>query len=143
MYECLMYSLLAPATAVLTSPQPTSQPAVSTQQPQQVSPPTPAPPSTPQPTPQFTATPTMRPVPPLLATTPTGQRTIITTDQQPVQQQTQTQVVGTPVVVTQRPMQQQTVTHIRIQPQPSSNVLQKRGLALTVCNLSCVLCQKS
>ncbi|XP_018572785.1 negative elongation factor A [Anoplophora glabripennis] len=121
----------APATAVLTSPQPTPQPAVTTQQPQQVSPPTPAPPATPQPTPQFTATPTMRPVPPLLATTPTGQRTIITTDQPPVQQQAQTQVVGTPVVVTQRPMQQQTVTHIRIQPQSSSNVLQKRGLALT------------
>ncbi|KAJ8930200.1 hypothetical protein NQ314_017023 [Rhamnusium bicolor] len=121
----------APVATVLSSAQPTPQATVPVQQPQQASPPTGVAPTTPQPTPQFTTTPTMRPVPPLLATTPTGQRTIIT-DQQTIQPQAQ-QVIGTPVVVTQRPVQQQqqTVTHIRIQPQPSSNVLQRRGLALT------------
>ncbi|XP_056633978.1 negative elongation factor A [Diorhabda carinulata] len=79
---------------------------------------------------------TMRPVPPLLATTPSGQRTIISSEPtvQQVQQHVQTQhIIGTPVVVTQRPVQQpqQTVTHIRIQPQPTATVLQRRGLALT------------
>ncbi|XP_028138660.1 negative elongation factor A [Diabrotica virgifera virgifera] len=136
----------AASTAPTTSiPQPTIQPpatpavltpVVTTPSAQQISPPTPAPIPTPQPvavTQQFIQT--LRPVPPLLATTPSGQRTIISTEQvQQVQQQVQAQqIIGTPVVVTQRPIQQpqQTVTHIRIHPQPTSNVLQRRGLALT------------
>ncbi|KAJ8984790.1 hypothetical protein NQ317_003704 [Molorchus minor] len=124
-------TVAATTTTVLPTPQPVSQTTVVTQQAPQTAPPTPAPVPTPQPTLQYTAAATMRPVPPLLATTPSGQRTIIT-DQQIVQQQPQ-QIIGTPVVVTQRPVQQQqqTVTHIRIQPQPSANVLQRRGLALT------------
>ncbi|XP_030749942.1 negative elongation factor A isoform X2 [Sitophilus oryzae] len=81
-------------------------------------------------TPQYITTQNLRPVPPLLATTPSGQRTIITTDQA-TGIQTQQIITGTPVVVTQRPaQQQQTVTHIRIQPQPATN-FQRRGLALT------------
>lgn len=99
-----------------------------------MSPPTPTQPTAPQTTAQFTPTTTARPVPPLLATTPSGQRTTIITEQPasaPV-----AQVVGTPVVVTQRPAQQaQTVTHIRLQAQPASNALQRRGLALTVRNV--------
>ncbi|CAH1134907.1 unnamed protein product [Ceutorhynchus assimilis] len=83
-------------------------------------------------TPQYIAAQNLRPVPPLLATTPAGQRSIITTTDQVNGLQTQ---LITPVVVAQRPQQQpaqqqQTVTHIRIQPQPANN-LQKRGLALT------------
>ncbi|XP_023015388.1 negative elongation factor A isoform X2 [Leptinotarsa decemlineata] len=128
----------APSASVLSSPQPAviqppPTPIVAPPTPapvQHVSPPTPAPPPTPQPaiTPQFIQT--MRPVPPLLATTPSGQRAIIT--EQPQQVQTQ-QIIRTPVLVAQRPVQQtqQTVTHIRIQPQPTTNVLQRRGLALT------------
>ncbi|XP_050293392.1 negative elongation factor A [Anthonomus grandis grandis] len=86
-------------------------------------------------TPQYITTQTLRPVPPLLATAPNGQRTIITTDQTSSLQPQQI-IAGTPVVVTQRAAQpqqqqsQQTVTHIRLQPQPA-NHLQKRGLALT------------
>ncbi|ENN75261.1 negative elongation factor A [Dendroctonus ponderosae] len=81
-------------------------------------------------TPQFITAQNLRPVPPLLATTPNGQRTIITTDQA-TGIQTQQIITGTPMVVTQRPSQpQQTVTHIRIQSQPANN-LQRRGLALT------------
>ncbi|CAH1115421.1 unnamed protein product [Psylliodes chrysocephalus] len=137
------------SSAVITAPPtPAPQPTI-VQLPPTPAPPTPAPPPTPQqisppvpvPTPQPAVAVaqqfihTMRPVPPLLATTPSGQRTIISTEQniQPVQQQVQTQIIGTPVVVAQRPMQQpqQTVTHIRIQPQPTTNVLQRRGLALT------------
>nr|CAI5868828.1 unnamed protein product [Callosobruchus analis] len=78
---------------------------------------------------QFAAQAAMRPVPPLLATGPVQvQQTQIHT-----QAGTQVQqIIGTPVVITQRPVQQQqTVTHIRIQPQPATNVLQRRGLALT------------
>ncbi|XP_066146875.1 negative elongation factor A [Euwallacea fornicatus] len=78
-------------------------------------------------TPQYITTQNMRPVPPLLATTPSGQRTIITTDQA-TGLQTQQIITGTPVVVTQRPSPQ--VTHIHIQSQPTNN-LQRRGLALT------------
>ncbi|CAG9861888.1 unnamed protein product [Phyllotreta striolata] len=114
-----------PLTSTSASPAPVSATQVSTA----------ASVSTPQPavavTQQFIHT--MRQVPPLLATTPAGQRTIITSEQnvQPVQQ-VQTQIIGTPVVVAQRPVQpQQTVTHIRIQPQPTTNVLQRKGLALT------------
>ncbi|XP_076265678.1 negative elongation factor A-like isoform X1 [Rhynchophorus ferrugineus] len=80
-------------------------------------------------TPQYITAQNLRPVPPLLATTPSGQRTIITTDQA-TGIKTQQIITGTPVVVTQRPTQQQTVTHIRIQPQPTTN-FQRRGLALT------------
>lgn len=80
---------------------------------------------------RFISTQSLRPVPPLLATSPSGQRTIITTDQA-TGIQTQQIITGTPMVVTQRPAQnqQQTVTHIRIQPQPTNN-FQRRGLALT------------
>ncbi|KAJ8948166.1 hypothetical protein NQ318_009258 [Aromia moschata] len=102
------------ATVLATSPSAPAQPtaAAAQQQPQQV----------------VTAPPTPRPASHAPAH---AARTIITTDQQTVVQAQQ--VVGTPVVVTQRPaQQQQTVTHIRIQPQPSSNVLQRRGLALTL-----------
>ncbi|CAG9819389.1 unnamed protein product [Phaedon cochleariae] len=75
-----------------------------------------------------------RPVPPLLATTAAGQRAMVAEQPQQQVQQVQQQIISTPVVVTQRPIQQQpqpTVTHIRIQPQPSGNALQRRGLALT------------
>lgn len=74
--------------------------------------------------PQYVTTqPTMRPVPPLLATTQVAQRTIVS-------DQPATAVpVGTPVVISTRPVQQ--VTQIRIQPQPPANSLQRRGLALT------------
>ncbi|CAH1967768.1 unnamed protein product [Acanthoscelides obtectus] len=77
---------------------------------------------------QFAAQAAMRPVPPLLATTGAVQ-----VQQTQIQPGTQVQqIIGTPVVITQRPVQQQqTVTHIRIQPQPATNVLQRRGLALT------------
>ncbi|XP_045475650.1 negative elongation factor A [Harmonia axyridis] len=78
---------------------------------------------------QFSTTTSLRPVPPLLATTPLGQRTIV------ADQQTFTVVgqIPTPNIVTQRPMQNQsTVTHIRIHtPQQPASALQKRGLALT------------
>ncbi|XP_044272165.1 negative elongation factor A [Tribolium madens] len=73
-----------------------------------------------------TQLPTMRPVPPLLATTPTGQRTILT-DQS-------VKAVGqvSNIAIAQRTTQATpTVTHIRIQPQTTSNALQRRGLALT------------
>ncbi|EFA10288.1 negative elongation factor A isoform X1 [Tribolium castaneum] len=73
-----------------------------------------------------TQLPTMRPVPPLLATTPSGQRTILT-DQS-------VKAVGqvSNIAIAQRTTQATpTVTHIRIQPQTTSNALQRRGLALT------------
>ncbi|KAK9889542.1 hypothetical protein WA026_006897 [Henosepilachna vigintioctopunctata] len=91
-------------------------------------------PPTSVPTPQFVAPATMRPVPPLLATTPIGQRTAVVAavasgDQQALAAVSQ---LTSPIVVTQRPAQAQpTVTHIRIQPQPAANALQRRGLALT------------
>ncbi|KAJ3649338.1 hypothetical protein Zmor_021088 [Zophobas morio] len=75
---------------------------------------------------QIAATPTMRPVPPLLATTPTGQRTILT------DQSVKTIGQVSNIAIAQRTTQPtQTVTHIRIQPQTTSNALQRRGLALT------------
>ncbi|KAF2899133.1 hypothetical protein ILUMI_07042 [Ignelater luminosus] len=75
-------------------------------------------------TPQYVAT-TVRPVPPLLATTASGQRTAV------VSEQPATAVPpGTPIVLTTtRPIQQ--VTQIRIQQPPTTNSLQRRGLALT------------
>ncbi|RZB39381.1 negative elongation factor A, partial [Asbolus verrucosus] len=75
---------------------------------------------------QFTAAPTMRPVPPLLATTPAGQRTILT------DQSVKTIGQVSNIAIAQRSSQPTpTVTHIRIQPQTTSNALQRRGLALT------------
>ncbi|XP_044755588.1 negative elongation factor A [Coccinella septempunctata] len=127
----------APAT-----PQPTVQPTAAPATPQVTAQPTvvvpvtqvppavtvqsaPAPPAVTQ----FTTTTSLRPVPPLLATTPVGQRTIV------ADQQTFTVVgqIPAPNIVTQRPMQNQsTVTHIRIHtPQQPASALQKRGLALT------------
>lgn len=76
---------------------------------------------------QFPVTPTMRPVPPLLATTPTGQRTILTDQSGKTIGQ-----VGN--LIAPRAQPTQTVTQIRIQPQATSNALQRRGLALTVIN---------
>lgn len=89
-------------TVITAPPTPAPQPTI-VQLPPTPAPPTPAPPPTPQqisppvpvPTPQPAVAVaqqfihTMRPVPPLLATTPSGQRTIISTEQniQPVQQQ--------------------------------------------------------
>ncbi|KAG5888477.1 hypothetical protein JTB14_022105 [Gonioctena quinquepunctata] len=127
--------LVSPPAVIQPPPTPIAAPQTPAPPQPQISPPTPAAPPTPQPaiTQQFIQT--MRPVPPLLATTPSGQRAIIT--EQPQQQQLQQvqaqQIMGTPVLVAQRPVQQtqQTVTHIRIQPQPTTNVLQRRGLALT------------
>lgn len=70
---------------------------------------------------------TARPVPPLLA-----QRTVITADQATATAAVTGVTVGTPVVLQTRPVQQ--VTQIRIQPQPAGGSLQRRGLALTVCD---------
>ncbi|XP_060529549.1 negative elongation factor A [Cylas formicarius] len=131
----------AAATSVLTTAQHSPQQTPPKSAPPTPAPPTPAPASLPPPaaqptgTHQYVTTQTIRPVPPLLATMPSGQRTIITTDQA-TGIQTAQQIIGTPVVITQRPIQTQqqqqpqTVTHIRIQPQPATN-LQRRGLALT------------
>lgn len=75
---------------------------------------------------QFTPAPSMRPVPPLLATTPAGQRTILTDQVKTIGQVSN-------IAIAQRTTQATpTVTHIRIQPQTTSNALQRRGLALTV-----------
>ncbi|KAF5303498.1 hypothetical protein FQA39_LY09961 [Lamprigera yunnana] len=73
-------------------------------------------------TPQYITT--ARPVPPLLTTTAAGQRTAVVSEQS-----TTSVPIGTPVVLTTRPIQQ--VTQIRIQQPPTTNSLQRRGLALT------------
>ncbi|KAK4875061.1 hypothetical protein RN001_011483 [Aquatica leii] len=73
-------------------------------------------------TPQYVAS--TRPVPPLLTTTASGQRTAVVTEQPNA-----AVAIGTPVVLTTRPIQQ--VTQIRIQQPPTTNSLQRRGLALT------------
>ncbi|KAB0794711.1 hypothetical protein PPYR_11550 [Photinus pyralis] len=74
-------------------------------------------------TPQYVTT-TVRPVPPLLTTTASGQRMAVVSEQS-----TNAVPIGTPVVLTTRPIQQ--VTQIRIQQPPTTNSLQRRGLALT------------
>lgn len=69
----------------------------------------------------------MRPVPPLLATSTAGQRTILS------EQAVATIGQVSNIAIAQRtPQPQPTVTHIRIQPQTTSSALQRRGLALTV-----------
>ncbi|KAF5296669.1 hypothetical protein FQR65_LT10209 [Abscondita terminalis] len=73
-------------------------------------------------TPQYVTS--ARPVPPLLTTTSSGQRTAVVSEQSSA-----TVPIGTPVVLTTRPIQQ--VTQIRIQQPPTTNSLQRRGLALT------------
>lgn len=84
--------------------------------------------------PQFTSTPVvMRPVPPLLATSTAGQRTILSEQAVPNLGQ-----VSNIAIAQRTPQPQPTVTHIRIQPQTTSSNLQRRGLALTVSNIIAV-----
>ncbi|XP_065156101.1 negative elongation factor A-like [Atheta coriaria] len=111
--------------AGLTTPSylpPTPQPASST--------PTPTTPTTPTPTtPIATAVVTPTPTPTIQSPPPSQTNPPPLTPVLKPAAKTPPTATPAPVIITQKPVQQ--VTQIRIQPQPTANSLQRRGLALT------------